>query len=130
MSNVSPNYGIIGAVNAKQVAVGEHAHAVYVENSGSREVSRLTVPLDEIDSFQKVREVPVSAVQGFPYPLQVPEVVIKHLIARIIGEPFVPKDWGGEMDDLLTSRVQYNGRRVTTRRRPASPNDCSRSCAS
>ncbi|HEU5367622.1 MAG TPA: hypothetical protein VFU69_04125, partial [Ktedonobacterales bacterium] len=34
--------------------------------------------------------------------------------AEIIGESFVPKDWGGENQDLYTSRMMLDGQRVQT----------------
>lgn len=39
---------------------------------------------------------------------------MKHAFAEIIGEPFVPKDWGGEKSDLTTSRLTVEGRSVST----------------
>jgi hypothetical protein len=32
----------------------------------------------------------------------VSEDAVKQVFAEIIGEPFVPKDWGGEKSDLQT----------------------------
>jgi len=43
--------------------------------------------------------------------LQIPEDAIKHAFAEIIGEPFVPRDWGGEKSDLTTSRLTIDGKR-------------------
>ena len=40
---------------------------------------------------------------------EVPEEVVKHAFAEIVGEPFVPKDWGGEKSDLSTSRLSVGG---------------------
>lgn len=37
------------------------------------------------------------------------EEEVKSAFAEIIGEPFVPKDWGGETSDLSTSRLTMNG---------------------
>ncbi|MFI1378424.1 hypothetical protein [Embleya sp. NPDC020886] len=45
--------------------------------------------------------------------LRVPEDVVKHAFARLIGEPYVPKDWGGERSDLYTSRVFVRRRQVS-----------------
>jgi hypothetical protein len=39
----------------------------------------------------------------------VPEKYIKTALAEIIGEPFVPKDWGGETSDLFSSRLSIGG---------------------
>ncbi|GGV69011.1 hypothetical protein GCM10010277_78910 [Streptomyces longisporoflavus] len=45
--------------------------------------------------------------------LRVPEDVVKHAFAGLIGESYVPKDWGGERSDLYTSRVFVRGRQVS-----------------
>jgi len=42
------------------------------------------------------------------------EKTIKSEFAEIIGESFIPKDWGGETEDLFTSRILLNGQRVPT----------------
>jgi hypothetical protein len=40
----------------------------------------------------------------------VPEVEVKRALAALIGEPVVPKDWGGEQHDLWTTRLRLQGR--------------------
>ena len=35
---------------------------------------------------------------------------VKDAFAEIIGEPFVPKDWGGETSDLYTNRLSIGGK--------------------
>jgi hypothetical protein len=40
----------------------------------------------------------------------VPERTVKEVLARMIGEPTVPKDWGGERNDLWTTRLKIDGR--------------------
>jgi len=44
---------------------------------------------------------------------QVPEETVKNAFARLIGESYVPKDWGGERSDLYTSRVIARGHQVS-----------------
>jgi len=41
--------------------------------------------------------------------LRISEDDVKNAIADIIGEPFVPKDWGGEKSDLPTNRLTIDG---------------------
>jgi hypothetical protein len=63
-----------------------------------------------IDQFEKMTSVrsPTSAqIQNL---LNVSEAHVKTSFAEIIGEPFVPKDWGGERSDLYTSRLTIEGR--------------------
>jgi hypothetical protein len=43
-----------------------------------------------------------------------PEDLVKHAIASLLGEPFVPKDWGGERSDLYSSRMFVHGSQVSS----------------
>jgi hypothetical protein len=43
----------------------------------------------------------------------VPESVVKDCLARALGEPVVPKDWGGEQSDLWTTRLRVEGQAYT-----------------
>jgi hypothetical protein len=45
--------------------------------------------------------------------LRVPEDTVKRAFAELLGEPYVPKDWGGERSDLYTSRVFVRGRQLS-----------------
>ena len=45
--------------------------------------------------------------------LRVPEKEVKHAFADLIGESYIPKDWGGERSDLYTSRVFARGQQVS-----------------
>jgi hypothetical protein len=78
----------------------------------SAEADRVLIPIDEIDSFERVRQVPPEAVATFSKPLALSEDIVEQIIARILGEPFRQKDWGGELDDLFTGRVVLNGHRI------------------
>lgn len=40
----------------------------------------------------------------------IPEQLVKEALAALIGEPVVPADWGGEVNDLYTSRLMVDGR--------------------
>jgi hypothetical protein len=75
------------------------------------QVSRISI--DDIGSFQEVRKVSFHEVQGL-VPLKIPETEIKQNIAQIIGEPFVPKDWGGEIADLFSTHLTYQGKRLAS----------------
>jgi hypothetical protein len=69
----------------------------------------LFLPLEEIDSFASVGLVSPNGVRN---RVTVPEVEIKKLICRILGEQ-PTKDWGGEQNDIFTTRVIWNGQRRT-----------------
>lgn len=40
----------------------------------------------------------------------VPKRAVKKALAALLGEPVVPSDWGGETNDLYTSRLMIDGR--------------------
>ncbi|XXT15353.1 hypothetical protein WME94_34395 [Sorangium sp. So ce429] len=67
--------------------------------------------VDTIDSFSLVRSEPR------PHPTElraldaIPEASVKAAFGAILGEPHVPKDWGGEKSDMYSSHVIIRGRR-------------------
>lgn len=71
--------------------------------------SSVRVHPSQIDAFNKIATPPrikkadIEAVQNMP------EDTVKRAIAEIIGEQFVPKDWGGEKSDLQTSQITVGG---------------------
>lgn len=73
----------------------------------SYNVSYLTI--DDIDSFSIVKKIKTN-LKSKP----VIEEEFKKLIQKIIGENGVFKDWGGERNDLYSSRVILNGKRTPT----------------
>jgi len=70
-------------------------------------VRQLTV--DDIDSFAKVRKVRFSSQNNRP-PMD--ERGFKEGLKKIIGEEGVFQDWGGESNDLYSTRVVVKGKRV------------------
>lgn len=66
-----------------------------------------------ISTFTKMKDVNASTATDLKTLLDTPEDDVKHAFATIIGEPFVPKDWGGEKSDLQTSRVRIDDRPVS-----------------
>ncbi|MBU7036696.1 MAG: hypothetical protein HXS52_02100 [Theionarchaea archaeon] len=71
------------------------------------------VYVDDIDSFRKVRNVNPKAVKDF-VPVKMSERKLKESLASIIGEKFIPEDWGGERSDLYSSRIILRGKRIST----------------
>jgi hypothetical protein len=41
------------------------------------------------------------------------ESEVKRAFAEVIGEPYVPKDWGGERSDLCSSRLTIDGEQIS-----------------
>jgi hypothetical protein len=56
-----------------------------------------------VDFSQRMTETDLDVLKD------VPESVVKAAFAEILGEPDVPKDWGGEQFDLWTSRLSVEG---------------------
>lgn len=72
--------------------------------------SSLSLTIDDIDSFAQVRQVNRESVQQ-ELPLEASEAQIKHLFHSIVEDPFPKKDWGGEQNDIFTSRLVLDGQR-------------------
>ncbi|MDB5072671.1 MAG: hypothetical protein JWM87_3782 [Candidatus Eremiobacteraeota bacterium] len=67
-----------------------------------------------IDAFVKMRKVrPPAEREVVRIMRRISEAQIKQAFSQLIGEPFVPKDWGGERSDLYTSRLSVDGKPTT-----------------
>lgn len=64
------------------------------------------VTIDDIDSFAKVKEVTWDS-----RPLPVDEKKFKEGLQKVIGEQGTFEDWGGELDDLFSTRLMLKGER-------------------
>lgn len=64
------------------------------------------VSVDEIASFRKIRKHKSSSNGR-----ALSETSFKRGIVRILGDTKVPKDWGGESGDILSSRLKLAGKR-------------------
>lgn len=76
----------------------------------------LRLHVDEIDSFQKVRDVDPGTVadllEGAYFDRS--EDSIQIAFEEILAVPMHKKDWGGETNDLYTANVVAKGRRIET----------------
>jgi predicted transcriptional regulator len=71
------------------------------------DIKHLTI--DEIDSFEKVVNVGLAVgTENSP----ILEETFKKGLQRILSERGVFKDWGGEGDDLFSTRLILNGKRI------------------
>jgi len=77
-------------------------------------INRLEVFVDGVDSFFLVRNELQPNKNALSLLKDVSEEKVKHAFAEIIGEPNVPKDWGGEKSDLFSSNVILDGERIST----------------
>jgi hypothetical protein len=66
---------------------------------------------EQIDTFAKIDSKGAAKKADLEAMLRMPEEAVKRAFAEIIGEPFVPRDWGGEKSDLTTSRLTIDGER-------------------
>lgn len=70
----------------------------------------LRVYPQHIDEFAKIKDMGKVNAADARQMLAISEDYVKNAIASIIGEPFVPKDWGGETSDLSTGQIVMSGR--------------------
>lgn len=72
--------------------------------------------MEDIDSFQKVRDVNPATVLGMLQNgyLDRSEDSIQTALERILSVPMHKKDWGGEQNDLYTANVVVGGVRRET----------------
>ncbi|GAA5124744.1 hypothetical protein GCM10023339_46740 [Alloalcanivorax gelatiniphagus] len=54
--------------------------------------------------FSSIQPTALTAMRS------VPERTVKETLARVLGEPVIPKDWGGEQSDLWTTRLRVDDR--------------------
>jgi hypothetical protein len=78
---------------------------------GEEEETGLEIYVEDIDSFEKAKSVTPQQVKSL-VPLDLLEDQIQTFLEDIIGEHFHQQDWGGEMNDLVTSHVRVGGKRV------------------
>ncbi|THF50756.1 hypothetical protein [Allorhizobium terrae] len=91
--------------------MGELVEDRYFANSLS---SSIRVFPDMIDQFARIKEVPLPSKEELRLLEAMPEDDVKQAFADIIGEHYVPKDWGGEKSDLTTTKITLAGQRHPT----------------
>jgi hypothetical protein len=64
---------------------------------------------EQIRAFERVRDTERGTAREVRQLGEIPEEDVKNAFAAILGEPFVPKDWGGEKSDLQTNHVVLDG---------------------
>ena len=62
-----------------------------------------------IDAFSRMARVRSPSAAELAVVRTIPERVVKQVIAELVGEPSVPKDWGGERSDLTTNQLTVGG---------------------
>lgn len=79
---------------------------IIIKNSGNLIKTQL-ITIDDVDSFSKVRKV--KAVNQRDRL----ESQVKGLFKKILGEKGKFQDWGGEKNDLFTTRLRLKGKRIS-----------------
>lgn len=95
----------------REIARTTFADALRLNSPMSRPDSHSALlTVDDIDSFAAVVLIS-AATMGGNVPVLTPEAEIKAMICNVVGDS-PKKDWGGEQNDIFTTRVVLNGRRV------------------
>lgn len=66
------------------------------------------ITLDEIDQFSRVKKV--HSVPNKLSPERLSEKLVKAGLLRLLKETIDPKDWGGESNDIFTTKIKVRGR--------------------
>jgi hypothetical protein len=87
-----------------KVSVSVGGIHVTVKGKGAKfQVS--TVTCNDFDEFAKVKKVKNAAAQ------RISETAFKHGIQKLAGETGEFRDWGGEKNDLYSTKLKYKGQR-------------------
>jgi hypothetical protein len=65
--------------------------------------------IDDVDQFRNVKGVSAGSLYN---PKRLPEAKMKRGLIRLLGERKIPKDWGGEINDVFTTQLKVNGKRL------------------
>lgn len=83
---------------------------IYVKVPVPRGMSNIKqISIDDIESFAKVKDIKFTPSN---HDTLIPESVIKRGLQKILGEEGTFQDWGGETDDLFSTRMVLSGKRV------------------
>ncbi len=66
------------------------------------------IKIDEVGQFSKVKKV-----KGLPHklsPERLPELTVKKGILKLLEEIKLPKDWGGESNDIFSAKLKIKGK--------------------
>lgn len=66
---------------------------------------------EDIEQFAGMDKTWFPPEAEFKNMTMVPELMVKELICRLLGEHSVPSDWGGEESDVLSANLIVDGRR-------------------
>jgi hypothetical protein len=91
----------------KQEPRGQQKTIVQIRLSRSQPLPQL-MTIDDVESFAGVRQTAVASGSGLG---DLPEERVKRFLKKVIGETHDFKDWGGERNDLYTTKLRFRGKR-------------------
>jgi hypothetical protein len=75
---------------------------------------QMEVFLRDVDTFAEAADLPAATSEELQSLARISEADLKQAFAEVVGESFVPKDWGGERSDLFSTHVTLQGQSVAT----------------
>jgi len=93
-TKTNPKIAVVGKVIKLSIPFNPRARSVTVDD------------VKELAKVLSVDSVPVKL-----NPARLPERTVKAGIVKILGEQMDPKDWGGESNDIFTTRITVAGSR-------------------
>ncbi|POA21651.1 methyltransferase [Pseudomonas sp. FW300-N1A1] len=74
-------------------------------------ITTLELRPEKIEQFAGMDETWFPSPTEFKRMAMVPELTVKQLICHLLGDHFIPNDWGGEESDVLSANLMVEGRR-------------------
>lgn len=110
-------FGYIAEVDAATIRAIPYAIGDLVERTGSGFsmpfLQTLELRSEDVGQFAGIDTQWMPTASEFTSMRSVPEHTVKELLCRLLGEPHIPSDWGGEECDVFTANLAVNGRSVT-----------------
>lgn len=100
-----------GRIELRPVAIGWRAIGLSADERKLRIFNdRRDRHPSEIDQFKSVDWNDRLTTAVMKQVAEIPESVVKAAIADLLGETFVPLDWGGERSDMFTTHTRIDGK--------------------
>ncbi|HEX5234896.1 MAG TPA: hypothetical protein VFW25_06145 [Silvibacterium sp.] len=105
-----------GEIRAQAYIVGRLHEELRPEAPSIDRFNRLPWKMEvfpvQIDQFAAGAMETTPTTRELALLKRIPEDRVKNAFAELLGEPFVPRDWGGERSDLVTSNLSIEGERI------------------
>lgn len=87
--------------------------SVQVDSRTRTEIKVREIFIDDVAEFSEVLDVKAADLPTLT-PARLPEKLFKYGVASVLGNKGKFQDWGGEKNDLYSSNVTIEGRRIST----------------